>query len=112
MVLSDFLSRQHGDNSNPHEIIPSSFKMGKILKKNYQNYTDDKFLVTIRSHSRAQNRNLPCNGMRPLDKIKKPIQPIIIDDTPIIINGDTKPDFYSQSQVDTMTKISNTSIGQ
>ena len=39
MVLSDFLSRQHGYNSNPHEIIPISFNMGKILQQNYQNYT-------------------------------------------------------------------------
>ena len=31
MVLSDFLSRQHGDDSNPHETIPISFNMGKIL---------------------------------------------------------------------------------
>ena len=29
MVLSDFLSRQHGDDSNPHEIIPISFNVGK-----------------------------------------------------------------------------------
>ena len=39
MVLSDFLSRQHGDSSNPHEIIPFSFNMGKVLQQNYQNYT-------------------------------------------------------------------------
>ena len=45
MVLSDFLSRQHGDMSNPHEIIPISFNMGKILQQNYQNYTLDIFLV-------------------------------------------------------------------
>ena len=32
MVLSDFLSRQHGDNSNLHEIIPISFNMGKLLQ--------------------------------------------------------------------------------
>ena len=43
MVLSDFLSRQHGDNSNLHEIIPISFNMGKILKQNFQNYTKDTF---------------------------------------------------------------------
>ena len=30
MVLSDFLSRQHGDNSNLHEIIPISFNMAYI----------------------------------------------------------------------------------
>ena len=27
MVLSDFLSRQQGDDSDPHEIIPISFNM-------------------------------------------------------------------------------------
>ena len=37
MVLSDFLSRQQGDNSDPHQIIPISFNMKKILKQNYQN---------------------------------------------------------------------------
>ena len=31
MVLSDFLSRQHGDNSNPHEIIPISFHHHQVL---------------------------------------------------------------------------------
>ena len=39
MVLSEFLSRQHGDSSNLHEIIPISFNMGKVLQQNYQNYT-------------------------------------------------------------------------
>ena len=38
VVLSDFLSRQHGDISNLHEIMPISFNMGKILQQNYQNY--------------------------------------------------------------------------
>ena len=33
MVLSDFLSRQHGDDSNPQEIITISFNMGKYLNK-------------------------------------------------------------------------------
>ena len=33
MVLSDFLSRQHGDISNPHEIMPISFNMGKYCNK-------------------------------------------------------------------------------
>ena len=34
MVLSDFLSRQKHDNSNPHEIIPISFNMYKCFMKN------------------------------------------------------------------------------
>ena len=33
MVLNDFLSRQNNDNSNPHEIIPISFNMHKVLHK-------------------------------------------------------------------------------
>ena len=31
MALSDFLSRQPGDNSDPHQIIPISFNMKDIL---------------------------------------------------------------------------------
>ena len=31
MVLSDFLSRQNHNSSNPHEIIPISFNMQKLL---------------------------------------------------------------------------------
>ena len=34
MVLSDFLSRQQGDGSNPHQIIPISSNMKEILKQN------------------------------------------------------------------------------
>ena len=33
MVLSDFLSRQHGDSSNLHEIIPISFNMGRYCNR-------------------------------------------------------------------------------
>ena len=35
MVLSDSLSRQNNDDSNPHEIIPISFNMHKVLQENY-----------------------------------------------------------------------------
>ena len=37
MVLGDFLSRQNNDNSNPHEIIPISFNMHRVLQENYYN---------------------------------------------------------------------------
>ena len=37
MVLNDFLSRQNNDNSNPHEIIPTSFNMCQVLHKKYYN---------------------------------------------------------------------------
>ena len=34
MILSDFLSRQLGDDSDPHQIIPISFSIKEILKEN------------------------------------------------------------------------------
>ena len=34
MVLSDFLSRQSNDDSNPYKIIPISFNMHKVLQEN------------------------------------------------------------------------------
>ena len=33
MVLSDFLSRHQGDNSDPHQVIPISFNLKEILKQ-------------------------------------------------------------------------------
>ena len=56
MVLSDLLSRQNNDNSNPHEIIPISFNMHKVLQGNY--YKIDSDLVHIRSQAR---KNLDPN---------------------------------------------------
>ena len=38
MVLSDFLSQQNNDDSNPNEIIPISFDMYKILENNMNNF--------------------------------------------------------------------------
>ena len=35
MILSDFLSWQNNDDSNPHEIIPTSFYMYQIPDENY-----------------------------------------------------------------------------
>ena len=37
MVLSDFLSRQKHDDSNPHKIIPISFNMYQVLHEKYYN---------------------------------------------------------------------------
>ena len=35
MILSDFLSRQRCDDSNPHKFIPISFNMQSILQVRY-----------------------------------------------------------------------------
>ena len=40
MVLSDFLSRQMHDDSNPHEIILISFNMYKSLYDTYWSFVE------------------------------------------------------------------------
>ena len=46
MLLSDFLSRQKHNNSNPHEIILISFNMHNTLHKKYYNIgKSEKYLV-------------------------------------------------------------------
>ena len=47
MILSDFLSRQETDKSDPHEIIPISFDMKPILNDRYYNVEEQegKYLV-------------------------------------------------------------------
>ena len=45
MILSDFLSRQIKDDSNPHEIIPISFNIWEILQESYHNMVTDTYKV-------------------------------------------------------------------
>ena len=42
MILSDFLSRQKHNESNPHKIIPISFNMHNVLHKKYYNIGNKK----------------------------------------------------------------------
>ena len=42
MILSDVLSRQRTDASNPHEIIPISFDMKAILRYRYYDVGQEK----------------------------------------------------------------------
>ena len=57
MVLSDFLSRQKNDDSNPNEIIPISFNTYKILNNNY--YNIEKYLIQTRSQAKSSSVKLP-----------------------------------------------------
>ena len=60
MILSDFLSRQMHDTSNPHEIIPISFNTYNILYETYYRIEPaDKYLVQMQSQMRATGVNLP-----------------------------------------------------
>ena len=72
MLLSDFLSRQKCDNSNPHEIIPICFDTCKILDDNY--YNIKKYLIQTRSQGRSSGIKLPeFHGLgRNLDSNIKP----------------------------------------
>ena len=68
MVLSDFLSRQKTDDSNPHEIIPISFILRRVLYKKYYKIDDiietskletDKFMVQTRSQTKSSGVKVP-----------------------------------------------------
>ena len=54
IILSDFLSRQIEDDSNPHEIIPISFNIWEILQGNYYNMVSDTYKVQTRAQAKAQ----------------------------------------------------------
>ena len=62
MILSNFLSRQKQDNSNPHEIIPISFNMQSVLYARYYNIDEDssgRYLVQIQSQAKSSGIKLP-----------------------------------------------------
>ena len=48
MVLSDYLSRQMEDKSDPHQVIPISFNIRDVLFKPCQDKTQDMFMVQNR----------------------------------------------------------------
>ena len=58
IVLSDFLSRQNNNKSNPHGIIPISFNIHKVLQEKY--YNIDSYLVQMGSQARFNGIKLPA----------------------------------------------------
>ena len=81
MVLSDFLSRQLGDKSDPHQIIPISFNMKEVLRRNYQNNKNATFMVQTRSQSKGVRVPTVQKAPNPSNRGEQEIKPIIIDDT-------------------------------
>ena len=62
MILSDFLSRQKQDNSDPHGIIPISFNIQNILQSRYYNISEReqrKYLVQTRLQAKSNGITLP-----------------------------------------------------
>ena len=60
MVLSNFLSRQRHDKSDPHKIIPISFSLRDVLHNSYYKMEDDtgndKYLVHTQAQVKAKDR--------------------------------------------------------
>ena len=66
MVLSDFLSRQQTDDSNPHELIPIPFSLRDQVSDYFYHIDNeinsprkDKYLVQTRSQVRSSGIRLP-----------------------------------------------------
>ena len=80
MVLSDYLSRQMGDKSDPHKVIPISFDIKDISLQSCQNKTQDMFMVQTRSQAKGvkapATKELACFMWKKV----KDIKPIIIED--------------------------------
>ena len=55
MILSDFLSRQNVDDSNPHEIIPISFNLRTVLQDKYYNPEGENKRYMIQTRSRNES---------------------------------------------------------
>ena len=58
MLLSDFLSRQIEDDSDPHKIIPISFNIREILQENFHNMVKDTYMMQTRSQAKAKTNAL------------------------------------------------------
>ena len=61
MILSDFLSRQNVDYSNPCKIIPISFNLSTVLQDKYYSLEgeNEKYMIQSRSQMKASGVQLP-----------------------------------------------------
>ena len=62
MILSDFLSRQKDDDSDPNEIIPIPFNMQEVQHANYckiHEYEQKRYMIQTRSQARTSDIILP-----------------------------------------------------
>ena len=62
MILSDFLSQQKNDNSDPSEVIPISFNAHNILEENRNSgmhkRNEEKFLIQMHSQAKMSGTTL------------------------------------------------------
>ena len=93
MILSDFLSRQKHDDSNPHEIIPILFNMQNVLQTRYYNIDEQeegKYLVQTRSQAKTSSIISPevqsmDKGIDPNIRLEKQVtKPVVTPKTHIL----------------------------
>ena len=104
MVLSDFLSRQLGDDSDLHQIIPISFNIKKLVKENYQNVVKDTYMVQTRSQTKAKAANTPTVQSTTGKPVTQNTIPRI-DKIPVKTNKDSKPNINIQTQLPPNTVV-------
>ena len=105
VILSDFLSRQLGDDSEPHQIIPISFNIKEILEESYQNIVKDTYMVQTRSQTKAKAAHAPAVQ----STTKKPVTQNIIPRVDKIPNKTSKD---SKPNINTQTQLQNTVVNQ
>ena len=84
MILSDFLSRQNVDDSNPCEIIAISFNLRTVLQDIYCSLEgeNERYMIQSRSQTKASGVQLPevhgsRKGLNPHKIPEKQPQPIV-----------------------------------
>ena len=80
MVMSDFLSRQMGDKSEPQQIIAISFNIKEVLLESCQNNAKGTFIVQTRSQLKVVKAPMVKKTPNSTNKRVQEIKPIIIDD--------------------------------
>ena len=68
MILSNFLSQQKNDDSDPSKVIPISFNAYRILEENRKIdvcKNEEKFLIQTHSQAKTSDAKLPeVHGIR------------------------------------------------
>ena len=80
MVLSDYLSRQMGDKTDPQQTIPISFNIREVSLKPCQDETQDTFMVQTRSQAKGVKTPLKKKTADSTCKKVQDIKLIIIED--------------------------------
>ena len=106
MILSDFLSRQLREDSDPHQIIPISFNIKEILKENYQNMVKDTYMVQTRSQAKVKAVNAPTVQSTTGKPVTQNTIPRVYK-IPVKTDKDSKPNINTQTQ-----PLQNTVVSQ